>query len=261
MDDTRRRYVETWIDSNPGCRYELFTDESARTYVQDKYAGRKDIIQLFDNMHEPVLRADYIRYLTLLAEGGVYSDVDTECTSPVEDWIPVEYRNLTGLFLGIEYDARNEEIRGDFDLKVQLCQWTFASRPGNSALKHVVDRITQALKDYSVGNPTMLVGQEKVRDIMYLTGPRIFTQAILEAMGEQVGHRVVDEDIMNLTGPKLIGDVLVMPINAFGTGQSHSGSGLGGNADQLISHHFQGFQTWKPSHEKAGTVWVRKTSA
>ncbi|KAK3614709.1 hypothetical protein LTR56_027075 [Elasticomyces elasticus] len=107
----------------------------------------------------------------------------------------------------------------------------------------------------------MVVGQEKVRDIMYLTGPRIFTQAILEAMGEQVGHRVVDEDIMNLTGPKLIGDVLVMPINAFGTGQSHSGSGPGGNADQLISHHFQGFQTWKPSHEKAGTFWVRKTSA
>ncbi|KAK5699497.1 hypothetical protein LTR97_005625 [Elasticomyces elasticus] len=79
-------------------------------------------------------------------------------------------------------------------------------------------------------------------------------------MGRQVGLDIVDEDIMTLTGPKLIGDVLVMPINAFGTGQLHSGSGPWGNADQLISHHFKGFQTWKPSHEKADTDWVRKTN-
>ncbi|KAK4893586.1 hypothetical protein LTR27_008053 [Elasticomyces elasticus] len=105
--------------------------------------------------------------------------------------------------------------------------------------------MTQALKDHSVDNPTMVVDQEKGGEIILL--PRPF-----EAMGKQVGREIVDEDIMNLTGPKLIGDVLDMSINAFGTGQSHFGSGPRGNADQLISHHFKGFQTWKPSHEKAG---------
>ncbi|KAK5737137.1 hypothetical protein LTR17_006920 [Elasticomyces elasticus] len=232
MDDTLRRYSKTWIDANLGYRYELSADETARTYVKDKYAGRTDIIQLFDNMQEPVLSADYIRYLTLVAEGGVYGDVDAECSRPAEDWIPAEHRNLTGLFVGIEYGARHEEIRGDIDSKVRLCQWIFASRPGNSALRYVVDRVTQAL---------------------LLPRP-------LEVVGKQIGREIVDEDIMNLTGPKLIGDVLVMPINAFGTGQFHSGSGPWGNAGQLISHHFTGFLTWKHSHEMAGTPWERKSN-
>ncbi|KAK3648922.1 hypothetical protein LTR56_003794 [Elasticomyces elasticus] len=236
-------------NANSGCRYELFTDEPARAYVKHKYAERTDIIQLFDNMQEPVLRADYIKNLTLQRRA-----------SPGRDWKPADYRDRTKLFVGIEYDARHEGIRGDFDLTVQLCQWTLASRPGNSALRHVVDRVTQALQDYSVDNPTMVVDQEKGGEIMHLIRPRIFTKAIIEAKGKQIVREIVDEDIMNLTGPKLIGDVLVMPINAFGTGQLHSGSGPRGNADQLISHHFVGFQTWKPSHEKADADWVRKTN-
>ncbi|KAK5686570.1 hypothetical protein LTS10_002690 [Elasticomyces elasticus] len=129
--------------------------------------------------------------------------------------------------------------------------------------------MTQALKDHSVDNPTMVVDQEKGGEIMYLTGPRpctVLTDSVrllprpFEAMGKQVRREIVDEDIMNLTGPELIGDVLDMSINAFGTGQSHFGSAPRGNADQLISHHFKGFQTWKPSHEKAGADQVRRSN-
>ncbi|KAK3636525.1 hypothetical protein LTR56_014151 [Elasticomyces elasticus] len=92
--------------------------------------------------------------------------------------------------------------------------------------------MTQALKDHSVDNSTMMVDQEKGGKLCISPGLALLPRPF-EAMGKQVGREIVDEDIMNLTGPKLIGDVLDMS-NAFGTGQSDFGSGPRGNADQLI---------------------------
>lgn len=62
------------------------------------------------------------------------------------------------------------------------------------------------------------------------------------------GNNVTFSDIAYLEEPKLIGDVLVLPVSAFGAGQAHSGSKEIGNEDQLMWHHF--FQSWwNDSHE------------
>ena len=78
---------------------------------------------------------------------------------------------------------------------------------------------------------------------------QIFTKAILEGLTTQTGTTVTDKDITKLTQPKLIGDVLILPVSAFGSGQDHSGSKPLGNEDQLMAHHFRGFQNWKLAHK------------
>lgn len=49
--------------------------------------------------------------------------------------------------------------------------------------------------------------------------------------------------------PKLIGDVLIMNVNAFASGQPHSNSLPHPNDQELVRHHFHGMQNWVPEHK------------
>lgn len=172
-DRGRLTYTTNWMEKNPDYRYELLTDNAVRTYVRTKYRHRQDIVDTYERITDVILAADYIRYLAILADGGLYTDVDTECTVPVDDWIPPEHRNRTGLVVGIEYDAQDGEIQGDFDLRVQLCQWTFMGRAGHPVMQHVVEQITKALQSFAPNGSAIAVTEGNFEDILWLTGPRV----------------------------------------------------------------------------------------
>ncbi len=54
---------------------------------------------------QPVLKADFFRYLILLARGGIYSDIDTTALKSAVEWVPSEVpRSTYGLVVGIEAD-------------------------------------------------------------------------------------------------------------------------------------------------------------
>jgi len=250
LQEELQRLSKSWLDMNPGHRYELLTDTSARTYVRERYKGRPDIISTFERITDTILRADFVRYLALLEDGGVYTDIDTDCSRKIDDWIPKEYRNVTSLVVGVEYDARGESLRNDMDLRVQLCQWTIMSKPAHPVMQNVVDRVTLALEEYGGEEATISLADHR-GNVMDLTGPRIFTRAILEGLSVLTGQSVTSVDMANLTGPRLIADVLILPVSAFASGQDHSGSKPWGNDEQLMSHHFKGFETWKPEQEGA----------
>lgn len=82
----------------------------------------------------------------------------------------------------------------------------------------------------------------------------MFTKAVLESLTAQIGRSITYDDISDLDEPKLLGDVLILPISAFASGQDHSGSKPWGNDEQLMSHHFLGFQGWKANHQRRGSV-------
>lgn len=237
------RLSKTWIDMNREYRYELLRRGSASTYVQDHFRSRPDIIETFERLGDPILRADLIRYLTLLAEGGVYSDIDTDCSRPIRDWIPKEYHNKSNLVLGIEYDARGQEVREDLKAPVQLCQWTLMSKPGHPVIQHLLDRVVSQVK--TLGEGQNEIHPQNVDDVLESTGPRVFTAAILEALTARTGRPVTYKELSYVDSPRLIGDVLILPISAFASGQDHSGSKPWGNEEQLVSHHWRGIQGWR----------------
>lgn len=243
ISEEYQRFQKTWIDQNREFRYELLTSESSSTYVREHFRHRPHIIETFERLGDPILRADLIRYLTLLAEGGVYSDLDTECSRPIRDWIPTEYLNRTNVVLGIEYDAQGQDVREDLKAPVQLCQWTLMSKPGNPIIEHLLNRVVAKLKQLGEGHDDIVPHTED--DVLETTGPRVFTAAILEALMVRTGKAVTYEDLAYVDSPKLIGDMLVLPISAFASGQDHPASKPWGNEEQLISHHWKGFQGWR----------------
>lgn len=105
LEEGDRSRIQTWLKLNQKHRYELITRYSAESYIKEKFNHRPDIQEIFQDLQDPILRADFIRYLVLLGDGGVYSDIDTMCLVPVEDWVPQSYRGKANLVVGVEYDS------------------------------------------------------------------------------------------------------------------------------------------------------------
>ena len=99
-----------------------------KRYFSTTYQQRSDITETFERIDDRILRADFLRYLIIPAHGGVYSDIDKECTRPIETWIPSKCVNSVGCVLGIEYNALAGPPE-NFNANTSLCQWTFVARP------------------------------------------------------------------------------------------------------------------------------------
>ena len=88
---------------------------------------------------------------------------------------------------------------------------------------------------------------------MAVTGPVIWTHAVLDAIGDLVGEAV---DYRNFTGmkePRLFGDVLVLPIDGFATGQGHSGASNTGEdpPTAMVRHLWK--SSWKHQWKNDGS--------
>jgi mannosyltransferase OCH1-like enzyme len=153
----------TWTDMNPGWDYTYAAMDisTAEAFVQEAYRNRPDVVDAFVQVNETIRKADFLRYLLLLEEGGVYSDLDTRCAKPIQDWIPPRYKDSTGLVIGIEI---NDYFEGHYDPDrpyVQLCQWSIMARPHHPTLEKVVRSVTRRLLGWDT------------EDVMEITGPGV----------------------------------------------------------------------------------------
>lgn len=63
---------------NSEYKYERLTEETEYAFIQDHFHHDSGIRKTYDLIkNDRILRADFLRYLILLIEGGVYTDVDT----------------------------------------------------------------------------------------------------------------------------------------------------------------------------------------
>ena len=69
--------TKRWVQLNKvdGWRLNFLDDEDADEWVKETFEG-SEVEWAWDFMDRGVLKADLLRYLLPLVEGGVYSDVD-----------------------------------------------------------------------------------------------------------------------------------------------------------------------------------------
>lgn len=242
-----RKAIQSWVKSNQKHRYEIVTQHSAESYVRDKFAHRQDIVETFIDLQDPILRADLIRYLVLLADGGVYSDIDTMSLKPIEDWVPATYQNEANLVIGIEYDSLGKGRWVDWTLDLQFATWAVMAKPGHLFLEIIIYWVIGRLRDLAHKQETTVSGiKTSFHDVLDTTGPALFTKAIFEGLSYTTGTNFTAQNLTGLTEPRLVGDVLILPITAFGSGQAHSNSGSPDSDSALVQHLFRG--SWKGNH-------------
>lgn len=125
----QREWVSSWTVTNPSFRQELLTDRSGEEFVRAHYQEtRPDIVEIYESLPIPILRADLLRYLIVLAEGGYWSDLDVSSETSAADWVPGEYKHQNiDMIVGLEFDF---EWRGpDTEVASQFCNWVFSAQP------------------------------------------------------------------------------------------------------------------------------------
>ncbi|KAJ5174274.1 uncharacterized protein N7482_000151 [Penicillium canariense] len=248
VTDTQRTWIDSWTDKNPSHREELLTDSSGEAFVQAYYQQtRPDIVEVYKAIPIPILRADLLRYLIVLAEGGIWSDLDVTCENPVVNWVPPEYKDQDiDMIVGLEFDF---DWRGPgTEVASQFCNWAFAARPSSRNLQVVVDSVIKVLTDIARTNGVQISGitLEMLSDVVNVTGPKIMTIALLESLGQLLGREVDDRDFSGIKHPKLVGDLLIMPGVSFAAGQNRYPKDQG---DALVTHHYEG--SWKQADAEA----------
>lgn len=248
LTDNQRGWIGSWTKTNPYCRQELLTDRSAEAFVRARFhKTRPDIVEVYEALPIAILRADLFRYLVVLAEGGIWGDLDVTCEKDVAEWVPLEYRNSTiDMIVGLEFDM---PWRGPGKpIASQFCNWVFVGQKSSRNLQAVVDAVVAKLKEIALANNVAIAGLtlEMLSDVVDVTGPKMMTIAILDSLSKFLGRPVDDRDFAGTKQPKLVGDVLIMPGNSFAANQNNHPTDQG---DILVTHNYEG--SWKKEDAEA----------
>jgi len=121
------------------------------------------------------------------------------------------------------------------------------AKPGHLILEITVERVMERLKKLAQKQGCTISGiKATYHEVLDTTGPALFTEAVLEGLSYTTGTNFGTHNITGMTEPRLVGDVLILPINAFGSGQKHSNSGDPDSDSAMVHHLFKG--TWKKDH-------------
>ena len=233
--------TRTWIDVNPGYKYRLYDDKEAYDFVRDHFS--QDIFQTYIEFPKPVLRADFFRYLVLYEYGGVYADTDTKCLKPVDDWTDGRNDADIRLIVGVEFDRhRNWGVHiGDYGGIFSIIQWVMAASPRHPIIKNVIDKIVASAKRRSYQPYGLLESESNIDYVLEWTGPRVWTHAIVEYIGQ---FGIIWQDLEDLVHGIQVGDVYVLPITGFSPGLGYSRPI--DDPEAKVQHLFQG--SWHHSH-------------
>ncbi|KAG5988919.1 hypothetical protein E4U43_004609 [Claviceps pusilla] len=253
----------TWIAQNPQMRYEVITDNSDVTYVEQHFGpaglNRPDIVDFYQSVNLRIIKADLLRYMILYAEGGIYTDIDVEAIKPFHRFIPERHNEEDyDLIVGIEVDMpqyRNHRILGP--KSQSFCQWTIVSRPRHPVMMRLIERIMKWFKGVAQEQRVPLGQVELDFDqVITGTGPSAFTAAVMEEMNIAVaatngghGKKITWDDFHNMDESKVMGRVLVLTVEAFCAGQGHSDSGNHGSRGALVKHHYHA-SNWPSKHPR-----------
>lgn len=213
---------------------------------------RQDLIELYNNLPNVGMRSDFLRYLVLYAEGGVYTDTDTVALKPIDQWVPHHLRDRVRLVVGIEFDRRDGPAWADIPHWLQFCQWTIAAAPGHVVFEKMFERISQSLRDMSDRHRVSFLHLKPSSfEVMNSTGPAAWTDIVFQQLQEYDPTLKDTKDLSFMSEPKLYGDILVLTIDGFGMGQMHSDSTNDGTIPQtaLVRHLFHGsWRTLEPEN-------------
>ncbi|KAI9332387.1 hypothetical protein BDR26DRAFT_937999 [Obelidium mucronatum] len=187
----RYDWFHTWEGHNPNHVQILFNDDDLERFVQGTFSPF--VVDAFFKLPRIVLRADFARYLMLYEFGGVYTDMDTECWTPIDYW--TFGHDTVAAIIGVE-------LFGTVDGLDQFTQWTMALAPKHPFMKKLI--LGLAAKIHSSHVESMA----EVDGVVGFTGPVYWSQMWWQYFREQ------EFDLQAMQGLdrsyKIFGNVMVL---------------------------------------------------
>ena len=178
---------------NPGWRHVLHGNDDIQQHIGTHFGA--DVLKAYNSINPlyGAARADFFRYLLMFQDGGVYLDVKSGCTQPLDQVI----RPDDELLLSRWKNQPGEKFAGwgahtDDGVPSELQSWHIIARPGHPLMQAVIDTVLANLRGYSMRRQG--VGKFGV---LRTTGPLAYTQAIEPLLGQHP-HRFFDSDAAGL---------------------------------------------------------------
>ena len=153
---------------NPGWTYNFYVNEDFPDFIKQHYG--QDMLNTFNliNPSYGAARADLFRYLLIYAVGGVYLDIKSSVSMPLDTLTAGKHYILShwakvpkGMF------PENEPEFGEFQ------QWHVIAAPKHPFLEAVIERVVRNIHDPANRELSGKLG------VIRITGPVPYTEAIL----------------------------------------------------------------------------------
>lgn len=226
FDQAYKEGQAQWAYKNPGFVHELFNDDTSYTIVRHLYSYVPEVIEAYESMPEVILKVDFFRYLILFARGGVYADVDTFPLQPVPNWIPENVSPTElGLIISVGQELSSANWRLENHRRLEFGQFVIQSKPGHPILREIIAQITeQTLQKKRLLNEGEFLAldpnpHQRQLDISRWTGSGIWTDVVMSYLNDYVKSSIYQsvswKEFHALEMPKLVSDILVLPIKSF----------------------------------------------
>ena len=160
---------------NPGWDYRFYDDDDIADFVRRYYPPPVwNYYQRIDPKYGAA-RADLFRYLLMYKVGGVYLDIKSSTTRPLDEvirpddeFVVSQWHTANGKYAtwGQQHDLRNVP-GGEYQ------QWHIVSAPGHPFLKAVIEQVLS-----NIGKYDPYLHQTGKNGVLRLTGPTPYTIAI-----------------------------------------------------------------------------------
>ncbi|ETS73560.1 hypothetical protein PFICI_14506 [Pestalotiopsis fici W106-1] len=242
-------YAKTWTDScinqNPEYSAKFLTDETADAFVNEHFVGYPDVLEVYNSLTVPILKADMVRYMLLYVEGGVWFDLDASCEGiPIDQWVPAAHAADANLVVGWEFDGGYH-----FEFEHQFVTWTVMAKKNVAHLLVVIKDIAESLRRMAEANHVDVsdLTMSMIGDVIEATGPKRFHKSVVNNLEKSVAQPINWEDYHEILEPKMAGDVLILPGYSLAASyNSYEPEDQDKVGPSLVVHHYAG--TWKNEH-------------
>lgn len=196
LPEALRDNVANLASANPDWDHRLYDDEAIERFILDHYP--RQILEAYLKIRPEygAARADLFRYLAVYRLGGVYLDIKSRVTRPIEKVI----RGDEGIILSKWRNGPGNVHQG-FGLHPELSklqggefqQWHVIAASGHPFLRAVILGVLSNVDRYSPWK--FGVGRNGV---FRLTGPIAYTLAIHPLLGSAPARIVADETELSL---------------------------------------------------------------
>lgn len=181
LPEALRDNVADLIAANPGWDHRLYDDRAIELFISEHYPAEILAAYLRIKPEYGAARADFFRYLAIYRLGGVYLDIKSRFTRPIdetvrgdEQFVISQWRNREGdVHQGFGLHRELAEIAGG-----EFQQWHIIAAPGHPFLRAVILAVLSNIEHYTPWK--FGVGRNGV---FRLTGPIAYTLAIHPLLG------------------------------------------------------------------------------
>lgn len=184
----------------PGWEYRFYDDDAICAYMVRHFPWALSYYNRIDARYGAA-RADFFRYLVVYNDGGVYLDIKSTVTRPLDEVLPSDPGYLLShwkngpdeKYAGYGLLARAEDMREVWPERGEFQQWFIVAPPGHPFLRKTIDQVCQNIDKYCP-----LTGEVGRVGVLKLTGPIAYTRAIL-SIKDRLPHTIIDvEDDLGL---------------------------------------------------------------